>query len=157
MSKVINFAGVSRLNGELKFRTATVDGRFAQLIKLGDTDVRFIAITATESKQAAAQELLTRGFADGDAAIQALLETVVADKPAKTAKPAKTKVKAKPAKKTVKVVKAKAVKVKVPTTFAVENAGAQVTVESADPKWPLSPRRAAEVRSEFMRQLNSAA
>jgi hypothetical protein len=73
MSKAITFAGVSRLNGELKFRTATEDKRFLQLIKLGDTEVEFTSINA-ETKQQAAQELLARNFANGRAEIQALLE-----------------------------------------------------------------------------------
>ena len=52
----IIFAGVSRLKGELKFRTATDDKRFAQLIKLGDTEVEFSRVNAS-SKSEAAQEL----------------------------------------------------------------------------------------------------
>ena len=75
MSKTILFAGVSRVAGELKFRTATDDKRFLQLIKLGDTDVEMINLTA-ETKQEAAQELLSRNFANGRADIQALLESV---------------------------------------------------------------------------------
>jgi hypothetical protein len=75
MSKAIYFAGVSCLNGELKFRTATEDKRFLQLIKLGDTDVEFTSVNA-ETKQQAAQELLARNFANGRAEIQALLESV---------------------------------------------------------------------------------
>ena len=75
MSKAIYFAGVSRVAGELKFRTATDDKRFLQLIKLGDTDVEMVNLCA-ETKQQAAEELLSRNFANGRADIQALLETV---------------------------------------------------------------------------------
>ena len=75
MSKTIYFAGVSRVAGELKFRTATDDKRFLQLIKLGDTDVEMVNLNA-ETKQQAAQELIARNFANGRADIQALLETV---------------------------------------------------------------------------------
>jgi hypothetical protein len=75
MSKTIYFAGVSRVAGELKFRTATEDKRFLQLIKLGDTDVEMVNLNA-ETKQQAAQELIARNFANGRADIQALLETV---------------------------------------------------------------------------------
>jgi hypothetical protein len=75
MSKTIYFAGVSRVAGELKFRTATDEKRFLQLTKLGDTDVEMINLTA-ETKQEAAQELLNRNFANGRADIQALLESV---------------------------------------------------------------------------------
>jgi hypothetical protein len=75
MSKAIYFAGVSRVAGELKFRTATEPSRFQQLIKLGDTDVEMVNLRA-ETKQQAAQELLSRNFANGRADIQALLEAV---------------------------------------------------------------------------------
>ena len=76
MSKVLNFAGISRVAGELKFRTATEDSRFLQLTKLGDTDVEFIKITPTDSKQFAAATLIARNFANGRADVQALLEAV---------------------------------------------------------------------------------
>ena len=86
MSKTIYFAGVSRVAGELKFRTATEPGRFQQLIKLGDTDVEMVNLRA-ETKQQAAQELLSRNFANGRADIQALLESVAG----KIAKPARAR------------------------------------------------------------------
>jgi hypothetical protein len=86
MSKTILFAGVSRVAGELKFRTATDDKRFLQLIKLGDTDVEMINLRA-ETKQEAAQELLSRNFANGRADIEALLESVAG----KIAKPARAR------------------------------------------------------------------
>jgi hypothetical protein len=82
MSKTIYFAGVSRVAGELKFRTATDDKRFLQLIKLGDTDVEMVNLCA-ETKQEAAEELLSRNFANGRADIQAFLESVAS----KTSKP----------------------------------------------------------------------
>jgi hypothetical protein len=106
MSKSITFAGVSRLNGELKFRTATDDKRFLQLTKLGDTEVEFTSVDA-ETKQEAAQELLNRNFANGRAEIQALLESVAS----KTSKPKRE------------------VTVRVPTRFAIERQGKKVTVE----------------------------
>jgi hypothetical protein len=84
MSKMITFAGVSRVAGELKFRTATDDKRMAQLIKLGDTDVEMSKIhNYAEDKAQAAQELLNRNFANGRADIQTLLESVAS----KTSKP----------------------------------------------------------------------
>ena len=86
MSKPIYFAGVSRVAGELKFRTATEPSRFQQLVKLGDTDVEMINLNA-ETKQQAAQELLSRNFANGRADIQALLESVAG----KIAKPTRTR------------------------------------------------------------------
>ena len=86
MSKTIYFAGVSRVAGELKFRTATDDKRFLQLIKLGDTDVEMINLRA-ETKQEAAEELLSRNFANGRVDIQALLESVAG----KIAKPTRAR------------------------------------------------------------------
>jgi len=76
MSKAIYFAGVSRLNGELKFRTAQSPARFQQLAKLGDTEIEMSNIFNADSKEAAARELLDRNFANGRAEIQALLEAV---------------------------------------------------------------------------------
>ena len=106
MSKSITFAGVSRLVGELKFRTATEDKRFAQLVKLGDTDVEFTGVNA-DTKQEAAEQLLARNFANGRADVQALLESVAG----KTSKPKRQ------------------VTVRVPTRFAVELQGKKVIVE----------------------------
>jgi hypothetical protein len=101
MSKTIYFAGVSRVNGELKFRTATEPGRFQQLIKLGDTDVEMVNLNA-ETKQEAAQELLTRNFANGRTEIQALLESVAgkasASRKARTVKIKKSAVSTEPKK-----------------------------------------------------------
>jgi hypothetical protein len=106
MSKAIYFAGVSRVAGELKFRTATEPSRFQQLIKLGDTDVEMVNLNA-ETKQQAAEELLSRNFANGRADIQALLEAVAG----KIAKPKREVI------------------VRVPTRFAMELQGKKVTVE----------------------------
>jgi hypothetical protein len=103
MSKLLNFAGVSRVAGELKFRTATEPSRFQQLTKLGDTDVEMTKITPALSKQAAAQELLSRNFANGRADIEALLKSVASKKVGE-------------------------VTVKVPTRFAQERQGKKVTV-----------------------------
>ena len=105
MSKAIYFAGVSRLNGELKFRTAQSPARFQQLTKLGDTEVEMTKVDA-DSKEQAAQELLTRNFANGRAEIQALLEAVAG-------------------KKTIK----RQVTVRVPTKFAIERQGKKVVVK----------------------------
>ena len=101
MSKAIYFAGVSRVAGELKFRTATDDKRFLQLIKLGDTDVEMVNLKA-ENKQQAAEELLSRNFANGRADIQALLESVAgktsAPRKARTVKIKKSAVSTEPKK-----------------------------------------------------------
>ena len=106
MSKAIYFAGVSRLNGELKFRTAQSPARFQQLTKLGDTEVEMTKVDA-DSKEAAAQELLDRNFANGRTEIEALLKAVAS----KTSKPKRQ------------------VTVRVPTRFAIERQGKKVTVE----------------------------
>jgi hypothetical protein len=71
MSKAIYFAGVSRVAGVLKFRTAASPARFQQLGKLGDTDVEMINVNC-ETKSQAAKELLSRNFANGRADIEAL-------------------------------------------------------------------------------------
>ena len=101
MSKTIYFAGVSRVAGELKFRTATDDKRFLQLIKLGDTDVEMVNLNV-ETKQQAAEELLSRNFANGRADIQALLESVAgkasAPRKARTVKIKKSSMQAEPKK-----------------------------------------------------------
>jgi len=85
MSKTITFAGVSRLNGELKFRTATDDKRFLQLVKLGDTEVEFTGVDAS-TKQEAAEQLLARNFANGRAEILSLLNRVADKTPVPKAK-----------------------------------------------------------------------
>jgi hypothetical protein len=101
----IVFAGVSRLKGELKFRTATDDKRFLQLTKLGDTDVEFTSVNA-QTKQEAAEQLLARNFANGRVEIEALLNEV-----------------------TLRTKPKREVKVTVPTRFAQEMQGAKVKVE----------------------------
>jgi hypothetical protein len=128
MSKAIYFAGVSRLNGELKFRTAQSPARFQQLTKLGDTEVEMSSVTA-DSKEQAAQELLDRNFANGRADIQALLESVAS----KTSAPRKSS-----------TVRIKARKIKISKT----------ATQADDIK--LTPRQAAKVREEFNARLKEA-
>ena len=101
----IIFAGVSRLKGELKFRTATDDKRFLQLIKLGDTDVEFTSVNAA-TKQEAAEQLLARNFANGRVEIEALLNSV-----------------------TLRTKTKREVTVRVPTRFAIERQGKKVVVK----------------------------
>ena len=133
MSKAIYFAGVSRVAGVLKFRTAASPARFQQLGKLGDTDVEMVNVRA-ETKSQAAKELLARNFANSRADIEALLVSVATDdnpfaKP-KAVKKAKT-------------VVVKNVKVKSAPTQAFD--------------WdaPMSRREAAKVRAEFMKKLRA--
>jgi hypothetical protein len=128
MSKAIYFAGVSRLNGELKFRTAQSPARFQQLTKLGDTEVEMSSVNA-DSKEQAAQELLDRNFANGRAEIQALLESVAG----KTSAPRKSG-----------TVRVKARKIKV----------SKAAAQADDIK--LTPRQAAKIREEFNARLKDA-
>jgi dsDNA-binding SOS-regulon protein len=127
MSKAIYFAGVSRVAGELKFRTATEPSRFQQLIKLGDTDVEMVNLSA-ESKAEAAQELLARNFANGRADIQALLESVAG----KVSAPRKSR--------EVRV-KSKQVKLDKEPKLSIEEANARVMATAKE----ITPERAMEL------------
>jgi len=130
MSKAIYFAGVSRVAGELKFRTSASPARFQQLGKLGDTDVEMINVRC-ETKSQAAKELLSRNFANGRADIEALLVSVAAD----------DNPFAKPRASTVKV---KARKAKI----------SKIAAEVDDEK--LTPKQAARVRAEFNERVRIA-
>lgn len=131
MSKAIYFAGVSRVAGELKFRTAASPARFQQLGKLGDTDVEMVNVNC-ETKSQAAKELLARNFANGRADIEALLVSVANDDNLF----AKPKVAKKP-----RTVKAKNVTVK------------KSAPEKFDWDVKMSPKEAARVRAQFMKKL----
>ena len=134
MSKLISFAGVSRVNGELKFRTAVSPARITQLQKLGDTEVemRFLNIHMTKSE--AAKRLISTGFANDREDVLALLVSVANDdNPFTVKKPAKPK-----------TVKAKNVRLVLGTT--------SVGVDDA----PYTPKQAAKIRAEFMKKLKSA-
>jgi len=130
MSKAIYFAGVSRVAGVLKFRTAASPARFQQLGKLGDTDVEMINVNC-ETKSQAAKELLSRNFANGRADIEALLVSVASD----------DNPFAKPKARTVKV---KARKVKV----------SKIAAEADDVR--LTPKQAARIREEFNARVKAA-
>jgi hypothetical protein len=129
MSKQIYFAGVSRVAGVLKFRTAQSPARFQQLGKLGDTDVEMINVNV-DSKSAAAKELLSRNFANGRADIEALLVSVATD----------DNPFAKPKARTVKV-RAKGIRI------------SKAAAEADDVK--LTPKQAARVREEFNARLRA--
>jgi hypothetical protein len=123
MSKQIYFAGVSRVAGVLKFRTAASPARFQQLAKLGDTDVEMINVNC-ETKSEAAKELLSRNFANDRADIEALLVSVASDdNPFTRPKTGTVKVRAKG----IRITKAAA--------------------EADDVK--LTPKQAAQIRAEF--------
>lgn len=134
MSKLISFAGVSRVNGELKFRGAQNANRITQLQKLGDTEVEMRFLNGEMTKSEAAKRLIATNFANGREDVLALLVSVANDdnpfaKP-KAVKKAKTVV--------VKNVKVKA-----------------STVTAADFDKPLTPKEAAKVRAEFMKKLRA--
>lgn len=131
MSKAIYFAGVSRVAGELKFRTAQSPARLQQLGKLGDTDVEMVNVSV-ETKSQAAKELLNRNFANGRADIEALLVKIASDDNP-FARPKKTR--------TVKV-KAKGVKI------------SKAAAEADDVK--LTPKQAAKIRAEFCERVRVA-
>ena len=134
MSKAIYFAGVSRVAGELKFRTATSPARFQQLGKLGDTDVEMVNVNC-ETKSQAAKELLSRNFANGRADIEALLVRVASDDNP-FAKPKK----------------ARTVKIKRTKSDPVE--AYFMAVEADDVK--LTPKQAAKIRAEFNARVKAA-
>jgi hypothetical protein len=135
MSKAIYFAGVSRVNGELKFRTAASPARFQQLGKLGDTDVEMVNVNV-DSKSAAAKELLNRNFANGRADIEALLVRVAKDD--------NPFVKPKKKSGTVRVKRTKADPVEAYFMDA----------EFSDVK--LTPKQAARIRAEFNERVRQA-
>lgn len=137
MSKLISFAGVSRVNGELKFRGAQSVARIDQLRKLGDTDVEMLFLGSELTKSQAAKELLARNFANGRSDIEALLVSVANDD-----NPFKAKKVSKP--RTVKVKSAKPRLILSPT----------VSVGADDA--PYTPKQAAKIRAEFMKKLKAA-
>lgn len=137
MSKLISFAGVSRVNGELKFRGAQNANRITQLQKLGDTEVemRFLNIPMTKSE--AAKRLISTNFANGREDVLALLVSVANDDnpfkaPKKAAKP-----------RTVKVKSAKPRLIIGSTSVGADDA-------------PYTPKQAAKIRAEFMKKLKAA-
>ena len=132
MSKLITFAGVSRVNGELKFRGANDVKRIDQLRKLGDTDVEMSFLNTAMTQQEAAQRLIDKNFANGRVEILELLTSV--------------------ANKEVKVAKPKTVTIKVPTTFGVKVQGKKLEVEEVK----MSAKEAAKIRAEFNARVKAA-
>ena len=79
MSKLITFAGVSRVAGVLKFRGAQNVNRIDQLRKLGDTDVEMSFLNTEMTKSQAAKRLIATNFANGREDVLALLISVAND------------------------------------------------------------------------------
>ena len=135
MSKPIYFAGVSRVAGVLKFRTAASPARFQQLGKLGDTDVEMINVNC-ETKSQAAKELLSRNFANGRADIEALLVSVATDDNP-----------------FVKPKKARTVTIKRTTVADAVMAEAKVKFANQD---KMTAKQAAKIRAEFCERVRIA-
>jgi hypothetical protein len=131
MSKLISFAGVSRVAGVLKFRTAVSPARITQLQKLGDTEVEMRFLNVAMTKSEAAKRLISTGFANDREDVLALLVSVAND----------DNPFAKPKACTVKV-RAKGVKI------------SKAAAEADDIK--LTPRQAAKIRAEFCERVRIA-
>lgn len=131
MSKLMSFAGVSRVAGVLKFRGAQNVNRIDQLRKLGDTDVEMLFLGREMTKSEAAKELLARDFANGRADIDALLVAVATDDNPFS----------KPKSRTVKV-KAKGLKI------------SKAAAEADDV--PMSAKEARKIRAQFNARVKEA-
>jgi hypothetical protein len=126
--KQFTYAGVSRLNGELKLRFTTSDARFLHLVKVGHTEVEMIKLTKPLDKDAAIKELIVRNFDNGRSEITRLLVG--------KARGAKIK---------------NTVVVKVPTKFAQKLQGAKVEVSEK-----MTAKEAARIRDEFNARVKAA-
>jgi hypothetical protein len=127
--KQFTYAGVSRLNGELKLRFTTSDARFLHLVKVGHTEVEMIKLTKPLTKDEAIKELLVRNFDNGRTEVTDLLVG-----------------KARGA-----TVKKNTVVVKVPTTFMRKMTGAKVEVSEK-----MTAKEAAKIRAEFNARVKEA-
>jgi len=135
----VQFAGFSRLNGALKFRTANEISRAQQLAKLGDTDISMALLPNPMTKNDAAKYVLTNLAISyprvNQAEAAALLTSLIRDENpfAKPKKPAKPR--------TVKVTKPRLII-------------GSVSVGADDA--PYTPKQAAKIRAEFMKKLKAA-
>lgn len=137
----VQFAGFSRVNGTLKFRTANDMARAEQLAKLGDTDISMAILPNPMTKNDAAKYVLTNlaisypKFNTPEAT--GLLTSLIKDENP-FAKP-------KVAKKTA-TVKVKSTKPRLVI--------GSVSVGADDA--PYTPKQAAKIRAEFMKKLKAA-
>ena len=136
MSKLISFAGVSRVNGVLKFRTADSPARITQLQKLGDTEVEMRFLNTPMTKSEAAKRLISTGFANDREDVLALLVSVAKDDNP-FAKPKK-----------------KSGTVRVKSTKADPVEAYFLAVEADEVR--LTPRQAAKIRAEFNERVRIA-
>jgi hypothetical protein len=140
--KTFQFAGFSRVAGELKFRTAMSQARAQQLAKLGDTDVNMTILPTLMSKVEAAKWCLTSPVFDkcGEDVLALFTANAVDENPFVAPK----------APKAPKVAKQpKTVKVTVP---AAQVQGV-VKVESVAEDVAQSSKDKAKARAEFMKML----
>ena len=126
MKDPIIFAGYSRQNGAMKFRTATTELRIRQLERLDD-EVYMIQIAPVYSKSAAAKELLRLDHMRGVKELERFYTAQVRDE-----NPFRV------------------VKIKVPSVAMVKLTGAQIEEQ------PLTAGEARKIRAEFNRQVKLA-
>lgn len=72
--KTFTHAGVSRLDGEFKFRVANGSGRVKVLIQNGHTDIDLVELIRPMNKEEAADYLLSIDFDNGRADVRAAIE-----------------------------------------------------------------------------------
>jgi len=134
---LITFAGFSRVDGVLKFRTACDSKRIAQLIKLGDTEVDIDKLPLPMDKNEAVKYVLANiGRFQVDAKeAEALLTGLVKDENPFVKPRAPKKVKTVVAKKARLIV-------------------GSVSVGADDA--PYTAKQAAKIRAEFMKKLKLA-
>lgn len=130
MSKLISFAGVSRVDGVLKFRGAQNVNRITQLQKLGDTDVEMCFLNAEMTKSQAAKRLIATNFANGREDVLALLVSVANDD---------------------NPFKAKTVKVRTKKAVVVDGAVkvGRGALGKVYPEIKMTPKQAEQIRNEF--------
>ena len=135
----VQFAGFSRVNGALKFRTANDISRAQQLAKLGDTDISMAILPTPMTKNDAAKYVLTNlaisypKFNNPEAT--GLLTGLIKDENPFARPKAPKK----------------------PKTVVAKNArliigSVSVGVDDA----PYTPKQAAKIRAEFMKKLKVA-
>jgi hypothetical protein len=79
MSKLIAFAGTSRVAGVLKFRTATDEKRVEQLAKLGDTDINIIELATPVATKNEAVKAVIQLYGNAEAEVTEFLAAQVRD------------------------------------------------------------------------------
>lgn len=120
MSKLISFAGTSRVAGVLKFRTATDEKRVEQLAKLGDTDINIIKLATPVATKNEAVKAVIQLYGNAEAEVTNFLAAQVKDEnPFAKAPKAKKEVTVK-----VKAVKAKKAKSSEPRELSAKELAA---------------------------------